>query len=140
MTPLDLSTGRPRATRAELAGITFLPRSIDKFRAALPGGNLAGYTIEGFTSRMLENLGISIEAFQAAVAAAESDAGVAAFVTEHAVAGGADAWNGYVRNRELYLGNRTEAIAENPWLAEHPEIVYSLDFLQYMEDHNLDDE
>jgi hypothetical protein len=140
MTPLDLSHGRPRTTRAELAGITFLPRSIDKFRAALPGGNLAGYTIEGFTGRMLENLGISIDAFQAAVAAAQSDADIAAFVTEHAVPGGADAWNGYVRNRELYLGNRTEAIAENPWLADHPEIVYSLDFLQYMEDHNLDDE
>jgi hypothetical protein len=95
MEPLDLSKGRPRATRAELAGITFLPRSIDKFRAALPGGNLAGYTIEGFTTTMLEKLGIVPAALQ--------------------------------------------AIAENPWLAGHPEIKYSLDFLQYMEDHNLDD-
>jgi hypothetical protein len=139
MEPLDLSKARPRATRAELAGITFLPRSIDKFRAALPGGNLAGYTIEGFTTRMLENLGITPAALQAVVAAAASDEDVARYVREHAVAGGADAWNEYARNRELYLGNRAEAIAENPWLAEHPEIKYSLDFLQYMEDHNLDD-
>jgi Domain of unknown function (DUF5069) len=139
MEPLDLSKGRPRATRAELAGITFLPRSVDKFRAALPGGNLAGYTIEGFTTTMLEKLGITPAALQAVVAAAKSDEDVASYVLEHAVAGGADAWNGYARNRELYLGNRAEAIAENPWLADHPEIKYSLDFLQYMEDHNLDD-
>ena len=139
MDPLDLSTTRPRTTRAELAGVTFLPRSIDKFRAALPGGNLAGYTIDGFTSRMLENLGISVDAMQAAVATAASDEDIARFVREHAVAGGAEAWNSYARNRELYLGNRTEAIAENPWLADHPEITKSLDFLQYMEDHNLDD-
>lgn len=139
MEPLDLSTQRPRTTRAELAGVTFLPRSIDKFRAALPGGNLAGYTIDGFTSRMLENLGISVDAMQAAIAASASDDDIARFVHEHAVAGGAEAWNSYALNRELYLGNRTEAIAENPWLADHPEITKSLDFLQYIEDHDLDD-
>src|SRR5580658_6516712 len=116
MEPLDLTTTRPRTTRAELSGIVFLPRSIDKLRASLPGGNLNGYSIEGFTGRMLEHLGISAEALR----------GV-----------GAEAWNTYVLNRELYLGNRAEAIAENPWLAEHPEITLSLDFLQYMEDHGL---
>jgi len=140
MEPLDLGKARPRATRAELAGVTFLPRSIDKFRAALPGGNLAGYSLEGFTGRMLENLGIAPKAFQAAVAAAQSDEDVASFVREHAVAGGADEWNSFVLNRELYKGNRAEAIADNPWLADHPEIQLSLDFLQYMEDNNLDDD
>jgi hypothetical protein len=140
MEPLDLSQGRPRATRAELAGITFLPRSIDKFRAALPGGNLAGYTIEGFTGRMLENLGIAPEALQTVVASAKTDDDVASYVREHALPGGADTWNEYVLNRELYLGNRAEAIEENPWLAEHPEITKSLDFLQYMEDNNLDND
>jgi hypothetical protein len=47
------------------------------------------------------------------------------------VAGGAEAWNTYVLNREVYPGDRTAAIAENPWLAEHPEITLSLDFLLY---------
>jgi Domain of unknown function (DUF5069) len=140
MDPLDLSQQKPRTTRAELAGITFLPRSIDKFRAALPGGNLNGYSIEGFTGKMLKDLGIAPDAFQAAVAEAQTDDDVVAFVRAHAVAGGADAWNDYALNRELYLGNRTEAIAENPWLADHPEIVKSLDFLQYMEDNGLDDD
>jgi hypothetical protein len=139
MEPLDLSKQRPRTTRAELAGITFLPRSIDKARATLPGGNAAGYTIEGFTHTMLEHLGISDEAFIGAVAAAKSDADVAAYVTEHAASGGVERWHAFVLNREVYRGNREEAIAENPWLADHPEITKSLDFLQYMEDHNLDD-
>ncbi len=138
MEPLDLSKTHPRTTRAELSGIVFLPRSIDKFRAALPGGNLNGYTIEGFTGRMLESLGIAPEALQTAVAEAKSDEDVAKYVRAHAVAGGAEAWNTYALNRELYLGDRLEAVAENPWLAEHPEITLSLDFLQYMEDNGLD--
>jgi Domain of unknown function (DUF5069) len=140
MGPIDLSKGHPRPTRAELSGVVFLPRSIDKFRASLPGGNLDGYTIEGFTGRMLECLGITPEALRSVVAEAKTDEDVASFVREHAVAGGAEAWNTYVLNREVYQGNRTEAVAENPWLAEHPEIKLSLDFLQYMEDNGLDDD
>ena len=140
MEPLDLSKGHPRAARAELAGVTFLPRSIDKFRAALPGGNLSGYSLDGFTGRMLEAVGISADAFQAAVAAAHGDDDIASYVREHAVAGGAEEWNSFVLNRELYGGNRAEAIADNPWLAEHPEIRMSLDLLQYKEDNGLDDD
>ena len=140
MEPLDLSHAHPRPARAELAGITFLPRSIDKFRAALPGGELAGYSLEGFTGRMLEELGIAPDAFQAAVARAGSDEEVASYVRQHAVAGGAGAWNDFALNRELYNGDRAEAIAENPWLADHPEITKSLDFLQYREDNGLDDD
>lgn len=140
MEPLDLSQGHPRTTRAELAGVTFLPRSIDKFRAALPGGNLDGYTLEGFTGRMLESLGISPDSFQAVVADAKTDEDVARYVREHGVSGGAEAWNTYVLNREVYLGDRAKAVEENPWLAEHPEITKSLDFLQYMEDNGLDDD
>lgn len=140
MEPLDLTGAHPRPTRAELGGIVFLPRTIDKTRASLPGGTLNGYTIPGFSASMLEELGISVEAFTAAVAAAKTDDDVLAFVREHAVAGGAQKWNEYALNREVYLGNRAEAIAENPWLAGHPEIVKSLDFVQYMEDHGLDDD
>jgi hypothetical protein len=140
MEPLDLSQRHPRRTREELAGVVFLPRSIDKFRATLPGGHLSGYTIEGFTGHMLKDLGISPDAFLDVVAEAKTDEDVASYVRKHAVAGGAEAWNTYALNRELYLGNRVEAIEENPWLAEHPEIKFSLDFLQYMEDNGLDDD
>jgi hypothetical protein len=140
MDPIDLSKGHPRPTRAELSGVVFLPRSIDKLRASLPGGNLAGYTIEGFTGRMLECLGITPDALRSVVAEAKTDEDVASYVRENAIAGGADAWNTYALSREVYLGNRVEAVAENPWLAEHPEIKLSLDFLQYMEENGLDDD
>jgi hypothetical protein len=70
---------------------------------------------------------------------AKTDEDVARCVREHSVAGGAEAWNTYVLNREVYPGDRAAAIAENSWLAEHPEITLSLDFLQYMDDNNLDD-
>src|SRR5665213_1400286 len=139
MEPLDLTNIHPRPTRAELGGITFLPRSIDKTRATLPGGVLAGYTIEGFTSHMLDDLGIPFDAFQAIVATAKTDSEVVDYVVHHAVAGGVDKWHEFVLNREVYLGNRAEAIAENPWLADHPEIQKSLDFLQYTEYNGLDD-
>ncbi len=140
MEPLDLSAHKPRPGRAELAGVTFLPRSIDKMRGLMPGGVADGYTVEGFTAAMLKKLGISVDAFAASVASAKTDDDVAAFVTEHAVSGGIDAWNALVRNRLVYNGNREEAVAENPWLADHPEITHSLDFLQYREDHGVDND
>jgi hypothetical protein len=140
MEPLDLSKAHPRRAREELAGIIFLPRSIDKARALLPGGVANGYTIEGFSEKMLDTLKIPVADFMALVARAQSDDDVAAYVVEHAAPGGAEAWNAGVLKRELYQGNREEAIAENPWLADHPEIKLSLDFLQYREDHGLDND
>ena len=67
MEPLDLTTRRPRKARDEVAGIVFLPRSIDKARASLPGGTLGEYTRPGFTATMLKHFGITVDAFIAAV-------------------------------------------------------------------------
>jgi hypothetical protein len=82
MDPLDLTKAPPRAPRAPAGDLStiFLARSIDKFRAAQPGGNLGAYQIDGFTVRMLDNLGLDREAFAAVVADAASDADVAAWV------------------------------------------------------------
>jgi hypothetical protein len=129
MEPLDLRTAPPRSPRAELAGIVFLPRSIDKFRAALPGGELGEYSIEGFTTMMLEKLGIPAEELGATVAAAASDTDVEEYVTQHARPGGAGEWNAFALNREIFNGNRAEAEAEIPWLAGRPDIRMSLDML-----------
>ena len=138
MEPLDLTTRRPRKARDEVAGIVFLPRSIDKARAALPGGALGDYTIPGFTEMMLERFGITVDDFIAAVRNAKTDEDVAAWVKSHAVPGGVQAWVDYATNREIYNGNRAEAIADYPFLADHPELVYSLDFLDYQDEHGID--
>jgi len=84
MEPLDFSTRPPRSPREQLDGLAMLPRTIDKFRASLPGGNLNGYRIEGLSRRLLGWLGVDEEAMKQAVAAASSDSDVARWLREHA--------------------------------------------------------
>jgi hypothetical protein len=83
MKPLDLTKQPPRSTREQLAGIYFLPRTIDKMRALLPGGNIGSYKIDGISTRILSTIGISPDDLQAEVARAASDDEVAAWVLEH---------------------------------------------------------
>lgn len=130
MTALDLSLAPPRPPRARLAGILFLPRSIDKVRATLPGGNLGVYAIAGFTQTMLDSLEISLEDFTEAVRTAQTDDDIAAFVTARAKPGGAGVWERYVSSRQPRGGNVEEAIAAYPFLAGRPEIGLSLDVLE----------
>jgi uncharacterized protein DUF5069 len=80
MEPLDLTKQPPRSPREKLAGIYFLPRTIDKMRALLPGGNIGSYKIDGMSTRVLSTIGISAEDLQAEVARAASDDEVAAWV------------------------------------------------------------
>jgi hypothetical protein len=130
MEPLDLSKQPPRLPRAELDGIIFLPRSIDKARAYLAGGNRNGYNIPGVTGGMLERFGISNDDFVAAVGAAANDAEVVAFVRRHANQTTLDEWNAWVKDREP-RGNRNlpEVLEIYPWLKDRPELTLVLDIL-----------
>lgn len=130
MDSLDLSKQPPRAPRAELDGIIFLPRSIDKARAYLEGGNRNGYNIPGVTGGMLERFGISNDDFIAAVGTASGDADVVAFVRRHANQTTIDEWNAFVKDREP-RGNRNlpEVLEIYPWLKEQPDLRLVLDIL-----------
>jgi hypothetical protein len=130
MEPLDLSKQPPRSPRAELDGIIFLPRSIDKARAYLAGGNRNGYNIPGVTGGMLERFGISNDDFVAAVGGASNDADVVAFVRRHASQTTVDEWNAFVKDREP-RGNRNlpEVLETYPWLKERPNLRLVLDIL-----------
>lgn len=130
MEPLDLTKGPPRAPRAELDGIIFLPRSIDKARAYLPGGNRNGYNVPGVTGGMLERFGIAHDDFIAAVGSAASESDVVAFVRKHADQAKVDEWNAWVKTREP-RGNRDlpEVQAIYPWLKDKPELRLVLDIL-----------
>ena len=130
MTPHDLTAAPPRAPRAELAGVMFLPRTIDKFRASLPGGNLGAYTIAGFSQMMLDELEIPAEAFTAAVAAADSDVALETFVREHAKPAKIEVWNRFVSQRQPRAGNRAEALDVYPWLHARPDLVLAVDVLE----------
>ena|SRR5579871_730877 len=130
MEPLDLSKQPPREPRAQLDGIIFLPRSIDKARAYLPGGNRNGYNVPGVTGGMLERFGISHDDFIAAVGSAKSEADVVAFVRRHASQTTIDEWNAFVLAREP-RGNRDlpEVLENYPWLKERPDLRLVLDVL-----------
>src|SRR5579864_6149180 len=82
MEPLDLRTRPPRGPREKLDGLTMLPRTIDKLRASLPGGNLNGYRVAGMSARLLAGLGVEEDAIRAAVAAAPDEDAVAAWLRE----------------------------------------------------------
>ena len=129
MTPLDLTAGPPRPPRAELDGVVFLPRTIDKVRASLPGGKLGEYTIPGFTQMMLDTLGIPAETLTAAVATASTDeeawANVRPLTTPEKIA----EWTAFVSKRQPRGGNRVEALESYPWLGSRPDLTLSLDVL-----------
>jgi len=134
MEPLDLSAQPPRKPRAELGGIIFLPRSIDKARAHQAGGNPGPYVLRGFTQQMLDTLGITQAAFVEAVAAAATDEDVVAYVLAHTSAEHIATWNAYVSAREPRNGDRVAALEIYPWLGERPDLILGLDVLE--EDDN----
>jgi hypothetical protein len=84
MEPLDLSTRPPRSCYAELDGLLLMPRTIDKLRALLPGGDSGGYVIDaeirGISGYLIRRLGISEADLSDAVAAAKDDDDVAAWL------------------------------------------------------------
>lgn len=85
MQPLDLTKHPPRSPRELLPGLNLLmaARTADKLRATLPGGNLGEYQITGFSSSLLNALGISEAVLRKVIADADSDAQVAIWIREH---------------------------------------------------------
>lgn len=84
MGPLDLTKHPPRPPHDELDGLPMLPRTIDKLRAQLPGGNVGQYRIPGFSERVLKTLNVTEDDLRDAVAKANSDEDVAQWLRAHA--------------------------------------------------------
>src|SRR5581483_165936 len=85
MQPLDLRTHPPRGPREELDGLMMLPRTIDKVRASLPGGNIGPYHVApGMSQMLLNTIGVDLDGFTEAVAQASSDLDVARWLRSHA--------------------------------------------------------
>ncbi len=83
MESLDLTKRPPRGPREQLGGLVFLPRTIDKIRASLPGGVMGGYHNGGITERMLAALKIDLAELTEVVRNAASEDEVAAWVRAH---------------------------------------------------------
>ena len=83
MEPLDLTKRPPRRPREQLDGLAFMPRTIDKIRATLPGGNPGAYKVAGFSARLLERMGVDEEDLRGVVREASSDQDVANWLRAH---------------------------------------------------------
>jgi Domain of unknown function (DUF5069) len=85
MTSLDLRIRPPRSPREQLDGLVFMPRTIDKIRATLPGGHLGPYHITpGMSQMLLTIVGVELPALRDAVFRANTDDDVAAWLRTHA--------------------------------------------------------
>ncbi len=84
MGPLDLSVRPPRSCYEELDGLMFMPRTIDKLRGRLPGGNPGAYfingKIRGMSDYLFHRLGITEEALFHVVASAKDETEVATWL------------------------------------------------------------
>jgi hypothetical protein len=58
-------------------------RTVDKLRATLPGGNIGAYQITGFTSSLLNRLGIVEYQLREAIERASSDDEIADWIEAH---------------------------------------------------------
>ena len=136
MEPLDLSVRPPRSSYEELDGLMFMPRTIDKLRALLPGGNPGEYIINGkipgMSGFLLQRLGITEEALSAVVASAKDDTEVAAWLRANTDASQYPAINEALRRiRPKHAGDEAyfrefykEAIAADP------QLEYILDIIE----------
>lgn len=82
MEPLDLSHSPPRSCYEQLDGLMLMPRTIDKLRSMLPGGNPGTYwingPIKGISGYLIERLGLTQDELSEIVRKASSDEDAAA--------------------------------------------------------------
>lgn len=135
MDPLDLRNKPPRSCYSELDGLMLMPRTIDKLRAQLPGGDPGIYfingKIKGISGYLLDRLGIAEADLLEAVERAASEGAVAAWLRERSDAAHYPAINATLRRikpkhaeDEAYF--RSE-YAET--MREHPELEFIVDIV-----------
>jgi hypothetical protein len=139
MTPLDLRIRPPRGPRETLLGFYLLPRTIDKLRAELPGGNVGAYLNHdtGFSAYVVRRLGLEMNEFRAAVAAAPDEEAVVEWLADRIDRNSAPALNAKL---ETFVVERMSAEDQvlvrqrHPVMAERPELSKILDILD-ADDH-----
>jgi hypothetical protein len=119
----DLREHPPRSPHEQLAGLYFLPRTIDKARAKIQG-TLGLYKITpGISGYMFEALGITEDAFVEAVRAAASDNAVEDWLEHNADMSKVPELNEMLINRRLRdEEHRASFLAAYPILTERPEL------------------
>ncbi len=101
MEPLDLRIAPPRSPREKLSGLCFIPRTIDKIRSELPGGNPGSYFVEnpaGMSAYVLRKIGVDLAALRDVVASAPDEETVAAWLLANADLAHAEKLNANMQN------------------------------------------
>lgn len=112
-----------------------MPRTIDKLRGLLPGGNPGEYFINGkipgLSGYLLQRLGVEENALREVVQQAASDDDVAAWLRAHADPSQYAAINESLRRVRPKHAQDPEFFAElyAPTLAMHPELEHILDII-----------
>ncbi len=131
MEPLDLRKSPPRSPKLKLDGLAMLPRTIDKVRASLPGGDMGVYRIKGFSQTMLDKIGVSEEQLREAVLNAKNDDDVAKWLREHADTSKYSEFTEYILHRSIDDVTDKAAFMERyPILKKRPDIYYLADMLE----------
>ena len=117
MLPLDLTQAPPRSPWERLDGLVLMPRTIDKLRAKLPGGAPGTYlTHLGVTKVLLKIIRVEEPELLLAVAAAENDDEIAAWLRENADV------TRYEKANHILSGLTVADVTED--LSEHFEAFY----------------
>lgn len=134
MTPLDLRKQRPRGARETILGFYLLPRTIDKLRAELPGGNLGPYLNHdtGFSAYVVRRLGLDMNELRNVVAGAPDEAGVVEWLAARIDPATAPALNAKLETfvvERMSPEDQSLVRERHPVMAKRPELSKILDIL-----------
>jgi hypothetical protein len=106
-----------------------MARTVDKLRAELPGGVSGEFHYNGFSERLLNDLGIAHDDLLAIVATADSDDEIAAWIMAKSDTGKYATLNEQMLSRKLDDTNREHLTKKYPVLLEHPDISLLFDLI-----------
>jgi hypothetical protein len=139
MTPLDLRNRPPRGPRETMLGFYLLPRTVDKLRAELPGGNLGEYLNHdiGFSAYVVRRLGLDMDEFRDAVAAAADEAAVATWLAARVDVASAPALNAKLETfvvERMSPDDQVLVRERHPVMQARPDLTKILDILEADDD------
>ena len=134
MAPLDLTLETPRPPRETMLGFYFLPRTIDKLRAELPGGNIGSYLNHdtGFSAYVVRRLGLDMNEFRDAVARLHDDAAISDWLAARIDRSAAPSLNAKLDSfvvERMSPADRDLVRGRHPVMALRPELSGVLDIL-----------
>jgi hypothetical protein len=133
--PLDLRKQPPRGPRETILGFYLLPRTVDKLRAELPGGNIGAYLNHdtGFSAYIVRRLGLDMNEFREAVAGAADEAAVVEWLAARVDAASALALNAKLETFVVERMSPDDQVLirqRHPIMQTRPELSKILDILE----------